>query len=333
MNDGENVIPESVLNSMDSLIEGLSDCIIKMVIEDVNTVISLVTIQTALICSLASNISINVGYIYCSKIKGSFDASLATLFENIDGEELSNSKLVARNCLISFSALFYFKIIGVDIIFDLIKSITEKDLTEHTAQLLIIILKYSGNGIKSADDASFSAIMEYLNALMESCKKIHGDLSNSRLRFVDQEIQSFKLSKTGKPLDNFEFLKNVIREFSVQDHRIEIGLDDFSRFDREYRKGKTRPHVILADIKSDTALVSAKSSQSSNSMAALIQKAGKLGLYSNSQKSTFIAITGSFSPVHAVERIMELGLKSSKVCLYTQLFSSIQKLCLLLYAV
>ncbi|GBE59644.1 Nucleolar MIF4G domain-containing protein 1 [Babesia ovata] len=301
------------LLAVDELIEDLCDCTVKMVIENESSVISLVAMHTALICALCNTVGINVGYVYCHKLLKTLEAALPVLFENQDGKELSYAKLVTRNSVMSFAVISHLDMLDLEIIFFLIKNISRENITEHVAQILMVLLRYTGHKMKVENPTSFHNVIGHLKKLLDKYKETHGDITQSRLRFFEQEIESFKLSKEKKPLETFDFLKNIIKgEFrhSAGTTNPQISLQTLLKFTKE-SDGPTLPsHVILHNL--DTAsLMAVKSSKikGDNSTESLLQKAAALRLYSNCQKSTFVAIMGAISPQHAVERIMALGIK------------------------
>ncbi|GIX66046.1 sgd1p, putative [Babesia caballi] len=178
--------------------------------------------------------------------------------------------------------------------------------------------------MKSENPTSFHKIIEHLNKLIEQYKANHGDISQSRLRFFEQEVESFKLSKEKKPLETFDFLKNIIKgEFRYRGgaKNPQISHQTLLKFTKVFGATGISSHAILQKL--DTAslmAVKAAAEKDPNSTEALMQKAAALRLYSNCQKSTFVAIMGAISPKHAVERVMDLGIKSSQ---YTEVVYTI----------
>ncbi|ORM39709.1 Suppressor of glycerol defect protein 1 [Babesia sp. Xinjiang] len=302
--------------AVEELIRDLSECTVKLIIQNENTVISLVAIHTALICALCNTVGMNLGYVYCHKLLKTIDKALPILFENRDGKELSEAKQMARNSIMSFAVISHLDMLDSDIVFHLFKIMSTQEITEHIAQILMVLLRYTGHKIKTENPTSFHNIIEHLNKMLDQYKESHGDITQSRLRFFQQEIESFKLSKEKKPLETFDFLKTIIkRDFRYRGGATnpQISHQTLLKFTKTYDAGKTNSHEILQklDVATQIAIKSVKDDDP-NSTDALLQKAAALRLYSNCQKSTFVAIMGAISPQHAVERIMDLGVKPTQ---------------------
>ncbi|GFE53781.1 nucleolar MIF4G domain-containing protein protein 1 [Babesia ovis] len=313
MLSGDNKQKETQLRAVDELIENICDCTIKSIIENENSVISLVAIHTALICALSNTVGINVGYVYCHKLLQTLEKALPVLFQNEDGKQLSDTKLKARNSVMSFAVISELDMLDAETIFYLFKIMSKEEITEHIAQILMVMLRYTGHKMKSQNSASFHKIIEHLNNMLDQYKAAHGDITQSRLRFFQQEIESFKLSKEKKPLETFDFLKNIIKgefKYAGGSTNPQINHQTLLQFSQSYKTGALS-HKILHELDTGSLVTvkTAKGDSDPNSTDALLQKANALRLYSNCQKSTFVAIMGAISPQHAVERIMDIGVK------------------------
>ncbi|GIX66047.1 rna-binding protein, putative [Babesia caballi] len=141
---GEEQTEERLL-AVDVLIEDLCDCTVRMVIENENTVVSLVAIHTALICALCNAVGINVGYVYCHKLLKSLEKALPILFKNKEGKQLSDAKLTARNSVMSFAVISHLEMLDLETLFFLIKNMSREEITEHLAQILMVVLRYTGD--------------------------------------------------------------------------------------------------------------------------------------------------------------------------------------------
>ncbi|EDO06943.2 uncharacterized protein BBOV_IV005820 [Babesia bovis T2Bo] len=311
--------------TLDALIENICECTVKSIIENENSVISLVAIHTALICALCNTVGINVGYVYCHKLLNTLGGSLPILFRNKDTKQLLDTKLKARNTVMSFSVISELEMLDCEIIFHIIKIMTAKEITEHIAQVLMLLLRYTGHKMRSEHAESFQKVMDHFHKMLEDYKSSHGDITQTRLRFFQQEIDAFKISKERKPVETFDFLKNIIKgEFRYQGggRNPQIDYKTLLQFSQAYT-GNTGSYAILKKLDCDAISMlnsGIEGDDDPNSTDALLQKATALRLYSNCQKSTFIAIMGALNPQHAVERIMQIGIKSAQ---YTEVVYTI----------
>lgn len=191
MEAGE-VLADARLHVADNLIKDLCGCTVKMVIENEGTIVSLVAIHTALICALCNTIGINVGYMYCDMLIKTMEKCLPILFKN-EGDHLSEAKLVVRNCVMSFAVMSHFDMLDIETIFFLVKNISRDGLTDHIAQILMVLLRYTGelrsrgsrlyntgHKMKSQNPSAFNSTIEHFNHLLDQYKKTYGDITQSK---------------------------------------------------------------------------------------------------------------------------------------------------------
>ncbi|KAK1442020.1 hypothetical protein BgAZ_400500 [Babesia gibsoni] len=324
---GDKETAEDNYKLVDQLIGDLCTSIKKMAIENENSVISLVAIHTTLICALSNTIGINVGYVYCHMLMETMEGSLATLHVNDDSQKLTEAKLYVRNCMLSFAVMSHFEMLDIEVIYYCIRRLSEKEITDHIAQILLLVLRHTGHKMKTHNQASFNAVLDHFGKLLENYKNKHGDISQSRLRFFEQEIQSFKLSKERAPFETYEFLGNYLKgEFRHQsgNSNPQIEKQTLMQFSKKFVSSDKSTHSILREWNT-AALFHLRTSEEDDTgiTEQLLRKAKAMKLYSNVEKSTFIAIAECISPDHAVERIMDLGFRITQ---YTKVIYTLVKM-------
>lgn len=324
---GDKETAEDNYKLVDQLIGDLCTSIKKMAIENENSVISLVAIHTTLICALSNTIGINVGYVYCHMLMETMEGSLATLHVNDDSQKLTEAKLYVRNCMLSFAVMSHFEMLDIEVIYYCIRRLSEKEITDHIAQILLLVLRNTGHKMKTHNQASFNTVLDHFGKLLENYKKKHGDISQSRLRFFEQEIQSFKLSKERAPFETYEFLGNYLKgEFRHQsgNSNPQIEKQTLMQFSKKFVSSDKSTHSILRELNT-AALFHLRTSEEDDTgiTEQLLRKAKAMKLYSNVEKSTFIAIAECISPDHAVERIMDLGFRITQ---YTKVIYTLVKM-------
>lgn len=298
-------------DDIDILLLHTCNSIIKMIVEDINTVASLVAVQTALITALSNRIGINVLYIYCHLAMMKLNEMLDILLSSTEDMYNRDNRVVARNCILVFSLLCYFEKLDVDILFHIIRNVAREGLTEHVSQLLLSLLKYCAPTIKQIDPTSFTQIMSFFTTLLQNYKDVHGDISKSRIRFFEYEVESFKVAKAMKSFDEFAFLKTSLAngEFrsrrdgnEIVSHKIFMLFSNSSEL-----QGGTQPTAVLEKLMEGSC--DFLPDEEGEKEPSLLAKANELRIYSNLGKSVFMAVMGAISPTHAMERIIQLGYK------------------------
>ncbi|KAK2197361.1 bifunctional Armadillo-type fold/Initiation factor eIF-4 gamma [Babesia duncani] len=306
----------------------LCNTITRTIIENENSVISLVAIQTALICALCNKVGILFGYLFCRELYEIINKCLLILVKNQESDDLRTNKIILRNCIMSFSVISFCNMLDMEIVYDLVKRLTQEGLTEHLAQILLTLLRYTGNQMRSYSKTSFKSILDHLCGLIKAFKSsLDGDAGTSRIRFFEQEIESFKQSRERPPLETFEYLQTLIIKgkfsstLSPNPHLSSAILLNFTRLYAKETKGAIE---ILSNMDASIRIENGagKLEHTPNSTPELLKRAVALRLYSNIQKSTFVAVMGASDVKDAIGRIMELDVKSS---LYPQVVLTIIK--------
>ncbi|BAM38880.1 uncharacterized protein TOT_010000347 [Theileria orientalis strain Shintoku] len=273
----------------------LCDLVIKMMINEVNVVISLIATQSALICSLANYFNTTILNIFLNKMFAIFKTHVEILCKASDKSKsvIDKDKLISRNIVISLCSLFYFEVIDIDIMFHVIKLLTKDESNENTLQLLLILLKYSGYSISKNSD-----ILKYLNGIIEKYKKSH-DVVTNRMKYIEEELNTNK--KAANIFDQFEYLKNLIRG-KMNINRNVINLDGMLNYNKE--------DITIVNV----------TKRKDTRKDELIKKAVQIGLNKDIQKTIFICIMNSISPENALNNILHIKLKSTQV-LFTRLLN------------
>ncbi|UKJ87860.2 hypothetical protein MACJ_000300 [Theileria orientalis] len=272
---------------LNTLFGQLCDLVIKMMINEVNVVISLIATQSALICSLSNYFNKTILNIFLNKMFTIFKTHVKVLCKANDKTKrvINKDKLISRNIVISLCSLFYFEVIDIDIIFHVIKLLTKNEPNEDTLQLLLILLKYSGYSISKNID-----ILKYLNGIIEKYKKSHGVVTN-RMKYIEDELNTNK--KSANIFDQFEYLKNLISS-KMNINRNVINLD-----------------AMLNYNKDDISIVTVAKRKDTRKDE-LIKKAVQIGLNKDIQKTIFICIMNSISPENALNNILHINLKNTQ---------------------
>uniref|UniRef100_A0A3B0MQC7 Rna-binding protein, putative n=1 Tax=Theileria annulata TaxID=5874 RepID=A0A3B0MQC7_THEAN len=275
--------------------DNLCDVVITMIINEVNVVISLVATQSALICSLTNYFNSTIIKRFVCKLFKKLESNLELMLKSESKKKLTvdENKLVVRNIIIAICSIYYYEVIDIDVIFHLIKLLTRRQLNEDVLQLLLILLKYSGQSINKNPE-----ILGYLNDLVEKYKKEHEDFSN-RVKFIEEELKSNKKSKN--VLEQFDHLKNMIKS-KVNMDRVTINLESILNYNNI-------PDDVNGVLEFETKIVEKKNSKKDE----LIKKATKIGLNKDIQKTIFISIMDAISPENALDNILKIKLKTQQV--------------------
>eukprot|EP00375_Theileria_parva_P003234 XP_765915.1 hypothetical protein [Theileria parva strain Muguga] len=292
-----------------------------MIINEVNVVISLVATQSALICSLSNYFNSSIVKRFVSKLLEKLESNLELMLDSDLKQKspVNENKLVVRNIIISICSIYYYEVIDIDVIFHLIKLLTKTNLNEDILQLLLILLKYSGQSINKN-----SEILGYLNDLIEKYKKEHEEFSSNsltnidklkmnhkffflkscldRVKFIEEELKSNKKSKN--VLEQFDHLKNMIKSKLNMD-RVTINLESIINCNNN-SDGADGNNSGVTEF--ETKIAPKKNSRKDE----LIKKATKIGLNKDIQKTIFICIMDSISPENALDNILKIKLKTQQ---------------------
>ncbi|KAF9560494.1 ARM repeat-containing protein [Agrocybe pediades] len=234
-----------------------------------------------------------------------------------DGKECSN-------LIVLLSELYNFQVISCVLVFDVIRALLAEDLTEFTVELLLKIVRNSGQQLRQDDPSALKDIIEIVQ------KKVNtkDDAVSSRTRFMIETLTNLKNNKLkrnatqnqgGASVERMKkFLSGLSKTKHILSHEpLRVSLEDLHSAETKGRwwiVGAAWGGDPLLD-KQDEFSAQKKSTQMASEeetpaggSADLIKLAKAQGMNSDIRRGIFVVLMSSDDYVDACERLSQLNL-------------------------
>ena len=122
-----------------------------------------------------------------------------------DPDEVTNTDArVAKNCVIFCMLLFSFGILPGNVVFDVVRFVMKRPITEISAELSLTILRYSGRQLRSECPDDFREVLHFVTAEANEARQSSTEASGtqSRLDYLLKELNDLKNNKAGSSSEN-----------------------------------------------------------------------------------------------------------------------------------
>eukprot|EP00438_Fugacium_kawagutii_P029000 Skav204714 [mRNA] locus=scaffold1549:85841:88039:+ [translate_table: standard] len=218
-----------------------------------------------------------------------------------DLDEPSNDARIAKNCVIFTMLMFSFGILPGNVVFDVVRFVLRRPITELSAELSLTVLRYGGRQLRSDCPEDFREVLRFVTAEASEARNATTDRPESmetRLDYLLKELNDLKNNKVSfAVMDRFNQTRGwlqtapLLKGRKVSDHVLSV---PFRVLHEE------TPANWPAPSASSTILARSKTS---NQADPLRQAAVAQRLTSELRQNLFVALMGAEDFQDAVERI------------------------------
>lgn len=239
-----------------------------------------------------------------------------TLIEKYESYKSDASKSKQTlNCATFLSAIFTFQLVSSKLLFDLIRELIN-DLTESNAEVLLKIVRNSGNQMRSEDPTALKEIVLLVTSTSSSLPK---EKITPRMQFLIETITSLKNNKLTAANDDSvqmtvrlkKFLGNSIASKAVDP--LQVSLDDIRSVDTRGKwwlvgsawKGQEATVEPLADTMAVNDILD-------NAEPNWLELARSQRMNTDIRRAIFISIMSANDYIDAVTKLDKLALKKAQ---------------------
>ncbi|KAK0193837.1 hypothetical protein F5146DRAFT_1101683 [Armillaria mellea] len=286
---------------------------------------SYVVLHAAFVSSLHKIVGIEFG-IFFPRLAAYFIQTLVSSYEkhhqtissdpSTEVEEETNGK-ECSNLIVLLSELYNFQVISCILIFGIIRGILESKFSEFNVELLLKMLRSSGQQLRQDDP---SALKEITELVLKQLSEI-GEKPSSRTLFMVETLTNLKNNKVKKLAtqnqggEAVERMKKFLSALSKKRHvasnePLRVSLADLHSAESKgkwWLVGAAWGGDPLVD-RQDTQKQAASGSSSVTSSSALLKLARKQGMNTDIRRSIFVVLMSSEDYVDACDRLSQLNL-------------------------
>ncbi|KAI0250232.1 hypothetical protein BJV78DRAFT_1275847 [Lactifluus subvellereus] len=237
-----------------------------------------------------------------------------------DGAVGETSGKECSNLIVLLSELYNFQVISCVLIYDIIGELLSTELTELIVELLLKLLRNSGQQLRQDDPNALRDIVQIVQSKASDAEKPSNSPPSSRTRFMLETLTNLKNNKirrvtTQHASDTVERLKKFLAGLGKMRHLmphdpLRVGLDDL-------RSAETRGKwwLVGAAWSGDPLVERQESSRRTLTSQdddatenVLLKLAKKQGMNTDIRRSIFVVLMSSDDYVDACERLAQLNL-------------------------
>ncbi|KAG2128063.1 hypothetical protein BD769DRAFT_1667627 [Suillus cothurnatus] len=282
---------------------------------------SYVVLHAAFISSLHKLIGTAFAAYFVQNVVSSYEQHLASV-----EEKSANSTEVPEdlgkecsNLIVLLSELYNFQVISCILVYDIIRGLLDKDLSEFRVELLLKLLRSSGQQLRQDDPMALKDIV----TLAQSRATAQADTMSSRTRFMTETLNNLKNNKIKKTAatqhqggDAVERMKKFLSGLGKKKHvlahePLRVSLEDLHSAESKgkwWLIGAAWGGDPLADQPREVPQHSGEPETDDVSTAALLKLARKQGMNTDIRRSVFVVLMSSDDYLDACERLAQLGL-------------------------
>ncbi|KAJ7126872.1 hypothetical protein C8R44DRAFT_779779 [Mycena epipterygia] len=290
---------------------------------------SYVVLYAAFVSSLHKIVGVEFAAYFVQRVVSAYEQHYADLkdIKTIPDQTLpetqtgaSTSGKECSNLIVLFSELYNFQVISCVLVFDIIRGLLDTDLSEFSVELLLKIVRNSGQQLRQDDPSSLKDIIQVVQNKISD----HDEALSSRTRFMVETLTNLKnnkvkrnttLNQGGDAVERMKkFLAGLGKSRHVMAHEpLRVSLQDLRSAESKgkwWLVGAAWGGDPLVD-RQDEAPKSQGREESSNDIGntALLKLARKQGMNTDVRRSIFVVLMSSDDYVDACERLSQLSLK------------------------
>lgn len=226
------------------------------------------------------------------------------------------------NLMVLLSELYNFQVISSILVFDLVRQLLEDDLSEFNVELLLKLMRNSGQQLRQDDPSALKDIIDIVQK-----KVVGGDEKtlSSRTRFMIETLINLNNNKLKRNVtqnqgsEAVERMKKFLANLSKQKHvlahdALRVSLEDLHSAES---KGKWwlvgaawggNPLVEAQENMADVQVNGQTTTTANDPTSDLLKLARKQGMNTDIRRSIFVVLMSSDDYVDACERLSQLNL-------------------------
>ncbi|KAJ7104034.1 hypothetical protein B0H15DRAFT_808180 [Mycena belliarum] len=285
---------------------------------------SYVVLYAAFVSSLHKIIGIEFAAYFVQTVVSAYERHYASLKDadiNPDDTETqtgaSTSGKECSNLIVLLSELYNFQVISCVLVFDLIRGLLDTDLSEFSVELLLKVVRNSGQQLRQDDPSALKDIIQVVQ------NKISGndEALSSRTRFMVETLTNLKNNKIKRNTtlnqggDAVERMKKFLTGLGKSRHVLAHEPLRVSLQDLHFAESKGKWWLVGAAWGGDPLVerqdVASKSQEEpleNSTSITLIKLARKQGMNTDIRRSIFVVLMSSDDYVDACERLSQLNL-------------------------
>ncbi|KAF6754394.1 MIF4G/MA4 domain-containing protein [Ephemerocybe angulata] len=246
-------------------------------------------------------------------------SELSTLGVNDAEPDAKDRGKECSNLIVLISELYNFQVISCVLVFDIIRSLLDGRLSEFDVELLLKVLRSSGQQLRQDDPL---ALKDIVQAVQDKVADEKAD-NNSRIRFMIETLLNLKNNKVKKVSaaqsqggDSVErmkkFLAGLSKNRTVLSHEpLRVSLQDLHSADTKgkwWLVGAAWGGDPLVERRAELEKRMSYQQQALKEESNLVKLARKQGMNSDIRRSTFVVLMSSEDYVDCCERLSQLNL-------------------------
>ncbi|KAJ7170843.1 hypothetical protein C8R43DRAFT_981266 [Mycena crocata] len=231
--------------------------------------------------------------------------------------ETSTSGKECSNLIVLLSELYNFQVISCVLVFDIIRGLLDTDLSEFSVELLLKIVRNSGQQLRQDDPSSLKDIIQVVQNKISD----HDEALSSRTRFMVETLTNLKnnkvkrnttLNQGGEAVERMKkFLTGLGKNKHVMAHEpLRVSLQDLHSAESKgkwWLVGAAWGGDPLVD-RQEEAPKSREEAANESGSNVLLKLARKQGMNTDIRRSIFVVLMSSDDYVDACERLSQLSL-------------------------
>ncbi|SJL09699.1 uncharacterized protein ARMOST_13080 [Armillaria ostoyae] len=279
---------------------------------------SYVVLHAAFVSSLHKIVGLEFAAYFIQTLVASYEKHHQTIGSDpsTEAEEETKGK-ECSNLIVLLSELYNFQVISCILIFDIIRGILESKFSEFNVELLLKMLRSSGQQLRQDDPSALKGITELVQKQLSEI----GEKPSSRILFMVETLTNLKNNKVKKLAtqnqggEAVERMKKFLSALSKKRHvaanePLRVSLADLHSAESKgkwWLVGAAWGGDPLVD-RQETQKEAASGSSSVTSSNALLKLARKQGMNTDIRRSIFVVLMSSEDYVDACDRLSQLNL-------------------------
>ncbi|KAK0450247.1 hypothetical protein EV421DRAFT_2008053 [Armillaria borealis] len=279
---------------------------------------SYVVLHAAFVSSLHKIVGIEFAAYFIQTLVSSYEKHHQTIGSDPSTEVEEETKgKECSNLIVLLSELYNFQVISCILIFDIIRGILESKFSEFNVELLLKMLRSSGQQLRQDDPSALKGITELVQKQLSEI----GEKPSSRILFMVETLTNLKNNKVKKLAtqnqggEAVERMKKFLSALSKKRHvatnePLRVSLADLHSAESKgkwWLVGAAWGGDPLVD-RQETQKEAASGSSSVTSSNALLKLARKQGMNTDIRRSIFVVLMSSEDYVDACDRLSQLNL-------------------------
>lgn len=277
-----------------------------------------VILHAALVSSLHRTVGAEFAASFVQSVVSSYEHHYNALVSAISSDALGEpSGKECSNLIVLLSELYNFQVISCILVYDIIRNLLSAELSEFVVELLLKLLRNSGQQLRQDDPSALKDIVQIVQSKTSDAET----LLSSRTRFMLETLINLKNNKVKRAAtqhaggDVTERLKKFLAGLSKTRHLmahdpLRVTLDDLHSADT---RGKW--WLVGAAWSGDPLVERQESSKRALDTrdedvleSSLLKLAKKQGMNTDIRRSIFVVLMSSEDYVDACERLSQLNL-------------------------